>query len=76
MKAWIHAKNSAHRHGGVPEDYQVGVGGSPWCVFDSLTEALDEVKVMLENGDHDVRVGYLKDMTREEFEGLPEFNGY
>lgn len=45
------------------------------CSFDNVDEALEEVKMHLVDGVKEVKI-ILKEMTQEEYDSLPEFEGY
>lgn len=45
------------------------------CSFDNIDEALEEVKMHLVDGVKEVKI-ILKEMTQEEYDLLPEFEGY
>lgn len=45
------------------------------CSFDNLEEALEEIKMHLQDGVKNVKIT-VKEMTPEEYENLPEFEGY
>ena len=57
--------------------YTVRLEGFNSCTYDSLEDAIEEVKSHFENGDTSIRIIIkLGDMTKEEFAQLPEFMGY
>jgi hypothetical protein len=55
--------------------YCVRPEGSPGCYFDSLDEALEELRTHLQEGIDKVVI-VRKEMTKEDFDTLPEFEGY
>ena len=45
------------------------------CSFGNIDEALEEVRMHLVDGVKEVKI-VLKEMTQEEYDSLPEFEGY
>lgn len=47
------------------------------CTFDNIEDALNEIRLHLEEMDDKMEVEVtIKEMTEEEFLNLPEFQGY
>lgn len=44
------------------------------CSFDNIDEALEELRMHLQDGVDEIKV-IRKDMTQEEYDDLPEFEG-
>lgn len=55
--------------------YYVKPKDSAACSFDKLKDALKEIKMHLEEGVEEVTIK-RKEMTQEEYDNLPEFEGY
>jgi hypothetical protein len=55
--------------------YYVKPKGSAACSFDKIKDALKEAKTHLEEGVEEVTIK-RKEMTQEEYDNLPEFEGY
>ncbi len=45
------------------------------CSFDDINDAIDEIKLQLQEGVDEIVIS-RKDMTIEEYENLPEFEGF
>lgn len=55
--------------------FTVGLEDFASCTFSSISDALDEIRVNLENNDDKIIVT-SQWMTRAEYDSLPEFEGY
>ena len=44
------------------------------CSFDNLDDALEEIRMHLQDGVKEVKV-IIKEMTQDEYDNLPEFEG-
>jgi hypothetical protein len=57
--------------------YRVGPLGFGKCGFDNLDEAIEEIKNLLSEAPPKERITIeILEMTEEEYENLPEFEGY
>lgn len=45
------------------------------CSFDDINDAIEELKTHLQEGVDEVKI-VRKEMTEEEYQDLPEFEGY
>jgi hypothetical protein len=45
------------------------------CSFDNLDDALEEIRMHLQDGVKEVKV-VVKEITQDEYDNLPEFEGY
>lgn len=45
------------------------------CSFDDLNDALEEIRMHLQDGVKEVKV-IVKEMTKDEYDNLPEFEGF
>jgi hypothetical protein len=45
------------------------------CSFDNIDDAIKELRLNLEEGVEEITI-QRKEMTQEEYENLPEFEGY
>lgn len=55
--------------------YTVGLEGFASCTFSSIEDALEEIRVNLENNDDKIIVT-SEWMTHASYDNLPEFEGY
>jgi hypothetical protein len=55
--------------------YVVKADGLAPCTWDDLNPAVEEARELLEEGAARVTIGVVE-MTEEEYEALPEFEGY
>lgn len=45
------------------------------CSFDNIDETIDEIRMHLQDGVKEIKIT-VKEMTQDEFDTLPDFEGY